>query len=310
MALSFAALRYPLNVVNDVKPTSIRPCSTSSSSSSSLYSSPLPMKTDCTKISPEPKKGYTSLSAAPCYGKQNTVGIIGGVSVLSTLIFLEKFVLWSSRDKHETVPFIVCSDPRMSCLSSGLDRNGIVENLRSKRMFLEEGGAQCIVMPCHISHAWYGEISQGSKLPFLNVAECVAMELKEAKLQPIEVGSGVKVGLIATHVTLVAELYQEKLHDQGFEVVLPDKSTMKNIINPAIHSLKRNDMKGARNLLRIVIHALLMKGVNTVILASHELQCLLPHDDPLLKKCIDPMDALARSAVRWAKSAKDTQEFR
>jgi hypothetical protein len=29
---------------------------------------------------------------------------------------------------------------------------------------------------------------------------------------------------------------------------------------------------------------------------------LLPHDDPLLKKCIDPMDALARSTIKWAKS--------
>lgn len=89
-----------------------------------------------------------------------------------------------------------------------------------------------------------------------------------------------------------------------FEVMLPDKSTMEHIINPAINSLKRKDMKGARNLLRIAIQLLLVKSVNTVILASHELQCLLPHDDPLVKKCIDPMDALARSAITWAKSAQ------
>ena len=94
---------------------------------------------------------------------------------------------------------------------------------------------------------------------------------------------------------------------QGFEVVLPDKSTMEHAIYPAINSLKRKDMKGALNLLRIAIQLLLVKSVNIVILASHELQCLLPHDDPLAKKCIDPMDALARSAVRWAKAARDTR---
>lgn len=311
MALSFAAPRYPLNyVVTNVnkqknKPSIIR--SLPSSFSSSLQSSSFPMKTDQDmKSSPELQKIDSSLSL-PCYSQANTVGIIGGVSVLSTLIFLEKFVLWSSRDKRETVPFIVCSDPTMSSLSSGLDQVNMVENLRNKRMFLEEGGARCIVMPCHDSHAWYDEISQGSKQPFLNVAECVALELKEARFKPIEPGSDVKVGLIATDATLVAGFYQKKLQDQGFEVVLPDKSTMEHTINPAINCLKRNDMKGARNLLRIAIQVLLVKAVNTVILASHELQCLLPHDDPLVEKCIDPIDALARSAVRWAKSEKGTR---
>lgn len=323
MELSFTAPIYPLNVVNDVdklkkKPSMIR--SLPSSSSSSLQSSSRPFKTDKdTKTSLELQRTYSSLSAS-CYSQENTVGIIGGVSVLSTLIFIEKFVLWSSRVKPETVPFIVCCDPTSpsSCnyisennndggISSGLDQVSMVESLRSKRAFLEEGGAGCIVMPCHLSHIWYGEISQGSKQPFLHVAECVAKELKEARLRPLEAGRGVKVGVIATDATLMAGFYQEKLQDQGFEVVLPDKSTMEHVINPAISSLKRKDMEGARNLLRIAIQLLLVKYVNTVILASHELQCLLPYDDPLVKKCIDPMDALARSAVRWANSPKGTQ---
>lgn len=45
-----------------------------------------------------------------------------------------------------------------------------------------------------------------------------------------------------------------------------------------------------------------MRAVNTIIIASDEFQDLLPRNDPLLKKCIDPMDALARSTVQWAQS--------
>jgi hypothetical protein len=44
--------------------------------------------------------------------------------------------------------------------------------------------------------------------------------------------------------------------------------------------------------------------VNTVILASEEMRDVLPEDDPLLKKCIDPMDALARSTIKWAQAAE------
>lgn len=90
---------------------------------------------------------------------------------------------------------------------------------------------------------------------------------------------------------------------QGFEVVLPDEAAMQHIVIPAIEALKRRDTEGARNLLRIAIQLLLVRAVNTVILASDEMHGLLPHDDPLLKKCIDPMDALARSTIKWAKSS-------
>lgn len=74
---------------------------------------------------------------------------------------------------------------------------------------------------------------------------------------------------------------------------------------PAIEALHRKDMEGARNLLRIAVHIFLMRAVNIVILASDEMQDLLPRDDPLSKKCINPMDALARSTIGWAKSIEE-----
>lgn len=249
--------------------------------------------------------------------QRNTVGIIGGVSVFSTLIFMEKLVLWSSKDGQECVPFVVCSDPDISkelpVLGSFHSFNSqnskiqfnhvpIVGNLQRKRVFLEQSGARCIVMPCHLSHAWHSEISEGCSLPFLHVGDCVAMELTKAKLRPLEAGSDVRIGVLATHADSIAGFYQEKLQSQGFEVVLPDQAAMQHIVIPAIEALKRRDTEGARNLLRIAIQLLLVRAVNTVILASDEMHGLLPHDDPLLKKCIDPMDALARSTINWAKS--------
>lgn len=85
----------------------------------------------------------------------------------------------------------------------------------------------------------------------------------------------------------------------------PDKETMEHVVIPAIEAIKRRDMEGARNLLRIAVQVLLVRAVNTVIIASDELQGVLPHNDPLLKKCIDPMDALARSTIKWAKATRN-----
>ncbi|KAK8641781.1 hypothetical protein V6N13_011155 [Hibiscus sabdariffa] len=274
---------------------------------------------------PESRKNCTSFTASlsSCGGSlltdPSTVGIVGGLSVDSTLNFLRKLVNLSKENGEKCIPFVVCSDPVLNRELSSLegsssslcsrnelsqfDHTRIVENLQSKRVFLEKSGAHCIVMPCHISHSWHDEVFKGCSVHSLHIGACVAKELKEAKLKPLEAGSPLRIGVLGTDATLKAGFYQEKLQEEGFEVVLPDKATMEHTVIPAMDALNRNDMEGARNLLRIALQVLLVRAVNTVILASDEMRDLLPRNDPLLKKCIDPMDALARSTIKWTQRA-------
>lgn len=95
-----------------------------------------------------------------------------------------------------------------------MDHKLIVDNLRQKRVFLEKSGARCIVMPCHISHSWHDDISHGCSVSFLNMAECVAKELSEAKMRPLEAGSPLRIGVLATSAILEAGFYQEKLENE------------------------------------------------------------------------------------------------
>ncbi|KAF7843280.1 Aspartate racemase [Senna tora] len=268
-------------------------------------------------------------SASPLVSQASGVGIIGGASVDATLKFLRKLVELSSEDDDDddggdSLPFVLCSDPvlnkellaydksyfhhsgrMMKAENLKLDSSPIVHKIRNKRVFLEKSGASCIVMPCHLSHSWYEQVSKECSVPFLHMAECVAKELKEAKLKPLEAGSPLRIGLLATNATLAAGFYQEKLQNQGFEVMVPDKATMEHTVIPAIEALKRKDMEGACNLLRIALQVLLVRAVNSVVLASDDMWDLLPQDDPLLKKCVDPMDALARSTIKWVKSCAE-----
>lgn len=78
---------------------------------------------------------------------------------------------------------------------------------------------------------------------------------------------------------------------------------MEHIVIPSMEALSRDDFEGAQNLLRIALQLLLVKAVNKIIIASDELVELLPLDDPLWRRCIDPMDALARSTVKHARKA-------
>ncbi|XP_068345374.1 uncharacterized protein [Pyrus communis] len=200
--------------------------------------SPVLLHTDETGPFSEFKKGYGSSTAlrntAPRKsfpGLPNTVGIIGGLSVDSSVKFMRKLVNWSSRDGESCPPFVLCFDhvsnkellsfekssfPSVSSKNEApeFDPTPIVENLLSKRIFLEKSGACCIVMPCHISHSWHDEISKGCSVPFLHIGECVVKELKEAKLKPLEAGSRLRIGVLASHATLTSGFYQEKLRSE------------------------------------------------------------------------------------------------
>ncbi|KAL2243445.1 uncharacterized protein LOC105157533 [Sesamum indicum] len=268
-----------------------------------------------------PLSNISSLDRSFSIQQDNSIGIIGGVSATSSLNFAKKLVKLNLKDEDSGPPFVLCSDPSLSKEFLSLEKSSsaflsgkteglytdhslLVENLRSKRVFLENSGVCCTVMPCHILHSWHDEIKEGCSVPFLNVGECVAKELKEAKLRPLEAGSPPRIGVLATNGTLVGRFYQEKLENEGFEVVLPDKATVEHTVIPAVEALKRKDFEGAQNLFRIALQVLLVRAVNTVILASDELQELLPTDDPLWGKCINPMDALARSSIKCAQSAR------
>lgn len=83
---------------------------------------------------------------------------------------------------------------------------------------------------------------------------------------------------------------------------------MEHTVIPSVEAFNRKDVEGARNLLRIALQVLLVRAVNTIILASDDMRGLLPKDDPLLKKCIDPMDALVRATIQWADSKANSKQ--
>ncbi|CAN1216633.1 Aspartate racemase [Linum perenne] len=246
----------------------------------------------------------------PMSHRGRTVGIIAGVSVFPTLTFLEKLLRWSLKESEDCPPFILSNDPTLGDVKPSLNLNPVIKNLRGKRLFLEQSGVRCLVMPCHVSHQWYSEIYRGSLLPFFHLGDCVVSELKDANLKPMVCGNSIRIGVLATNPILEAGFYQEILQNQGFEAVVPDKGTVNHILIPGIEAMGKGDMEGAQVLVKIAIQILLVRGVNIVILASDEIQGLLPNKDPLLQKCIDPMDALAKSVVRWAKwTGKDSEEY-
>lgn len=248
----------------------------------------------------------------------NTVGILGGISTVATANFMKRVVQAALEDDaNESIPLLVsCGThwkPKTSREIAGQDPSRIcqsspqlpISSLVESRVVLEQSGAKCIVLPCHISHMWYDKIAHGSSVPVLHIADCLAEELNSLNLRPIEIGSRPKIGLLGTEATVKASFYQRKLTQMGFEIILSDRHTMEHAVLPGIKALEREDMEGARNLLRIAVQLLLVNSVNMVVLACHDMASVFPQEDPLLKKCIDPIDSLSRATVKWARKHRN-----
>jgi aspartate/glutamate racemase len=180
--------------------------------------SPIVFNTNSAADPSEPKK--VDASSWGCY-PSGTIGVMGASSS-SSLRFVDKFVCWSTRDREEAHPFVICNDPliKTELLSAEaqltFDCNIALGKLMQKRLFLEQSGACCIVMPCQFLQTWHDEISHDCSVPFLHIGDCVVKELKAAKLKPVEYGSNVRVGVLATDSMLATNCYPDKLESQVY----------------------------------------------------------------------------------------------
>lgn len=247
-SLSFPSLQL-LDVVNNGRARRRR---LPSGATASAKSSPFFLQVGRNDGAPEFGNGDQASSpmssgfVPPALSRANAVGVIGGVSAAATLDFLEKLAAGCGGEEGEAAPpFIVCRDPtpfrdfppkkkgggRRSASSSSSSPHGesaessssssffqqggarLVENLRRQRLFLESSGARCIVMPCQTCHFWHREISDGCSVPFLHVGDCVAEQVMAANLRPVEAGSNVRIGILASDATFAAALYQQKLQN-------------------------------------------------------------------------------------------------
>lgn len=190
---------------------------------------PLPVKIPTETSFFSKSSSDISLNTLPI-ARGSGIGVIGGVSANDTLSFAKRLKSLQP-EEGSSPPIILCSDPALSKdISFFSAKNGrvkadhasIVENLRRKRAFLENSGVSCVVMPCHVSHSWHDDIKEGCSVPFLHVGECVAKELKAANLKPLETGSPLRIGVLASNETPVPRIYQEKLEN---EVILYPSST-------------------------------------------------------------------------------------
>ncbi len=228
------------------------------------------------------------------------LGVLGGMGPLASAHFMLRLTLLTSvRRDQDHVPAVLWSDPRIPNRIAALAGTGPdplpwlmrgIDGLRT-------AGCGAIVIPCNTVHGWYDQMVRLSDMPILHIVDAAATELRR-----IGVPRGM-IGVMGTVPTLAMRLYQDRLGDQGWDIIQPDQAEMERLVLPAIEAVKLNRVKEAYEPLVAVANNLARRGATAVVLGCTEIPLGIAAgpaaamDVPV----VDTIDALARAAIDWAR---------
>lgn len=223
------------------------------------------------------------------------VGILGGMGPAATLDLMAKVLAATPAQRDEDhVPLVVWSvpqvPPRMAAMR-GESPSPLPAMLEGAR-FLELAGATALAVACNTAHHWAKELAAGVSIPLLHIADAAVGEL--ARRHP----PARRVALLGTRGTLRSGFYRERLRAHGIECLEADESGQE-AIDRAIAAVKSGRRADACSEFDPVARRMLDAGADALLLACTELP-LVPCDEVLERRCVDPTLALARAIVRHA----------
>lgn len=222
-------------------------------------------------------------------------GVIGGMGPEATVDFMARVIAATpARVDQDHIRMLVEHNPRIPNRQSAVRRDGVDPGavLASIAARLQIGGADFIVMPCNLAHAWTTNIESAISIPFISIVD-------EAVSRALQESDGSAIGLLTTPGCFAAGLYQEAL--AGHELVLQSSDELADTMT-FVKRIKAGDKSDAvvRGL-RGLVENLVASGAETVIGACTEFPLVL---DPSMFSVpfVSSTDVLAEKTVMLALS--------
>jgi len=228
------------------------------------------------------------------------LGVLGGMGPLASAQFMLRLTLLTpaSRDQ-EHIPTVLWSDPRVPDRTRGRGAGGddplpwLLRGIEG----LKRAGCGAIAIPCNTAHGWYDAMREAAGMPILHIVDAAAAELRRCGIGPAT------IGVMGTQGTLDMRLYQDRLHSQGWDCIVPTVDEMATLVTPAIAAVKANRVAEAYAPLAEVVNRLAARGAVAVVLGCTEIPLGIQAgpQERLNVPVIDTIDALARAAIAWAR---------
>ncbi len=234
------------------------------------------------------------------------IGVIGGLGPAATVDLYDKITKATPAKTDQThIRVAIEQNPQIPDRTTALLKGGEDPTLAmyacAKR--LETDGCDAVVVACNTAHAFLPAIAKRLAIPFIDMQVATMEEIK-AKL-----GTGAKIGLLATSGTVASKLYHRRAEEAGLELYTPDEAHQALVMN-AIYGPEGakagfttgtcwDELKAAADFL------VRGYGCQALILGCTELPLIMSESDAFpcgdtTVVMVDPTSALARKIVRVA----------
>jgi amino-acid racemase len=225
-----------------------------------------------------------------------TIGLIGGMSAESTLIYYRMMNedVRARLGGHHSAALILWSVDfaEIEAMQRAGDWDKAGAALADAARKLESVGAAAIVLCTNTMHCVAEAIEEAVRIPFLHIADATATALKAAgKRRPL---------LLATRYTMEQPFYKGRLAEHGIEAVMPtadDRTAVHDIIFKEL--VLGKVLPASKRCYQAVVDRGINGGADSVVFGCTEIGMLLSQNDVSLP-CFDTTAWHAKAAVDFA----------
>jgi len=236
-------------------------------------------------------------------GNSQLVGVIGGMGPDATIDFMSRVLQETpgTRDQDH-VRMLIEQNPHIP--SRQLAMRGEGENpgpvIAAMAARLEAAGADFLVMPCNLAHAWQSDIQATVSIPFVSIID---VSVKSALDRSDDDGA---VGLLTTPGCFAAGLYQRALADVGRPVIVQTPDELDETLS-LVEKIKGGDKShDVATGLRLLAEKLIARGAKVLIAACTEFPLVL--DESMFDVgYVSSTDELARKTVALARTIENRE---
>ena len=194
---------------------------------------------------------------------------------------------------QEHIPFVLWNEPRIPDRSTSMQAgdNAPLLWLLQGIQALKTVGCDHIVIPCNSAHFWYDDMIKMG-VPITHIVDSIADQLRDLGID------NATVGIMGTQGTIEHRLYQSRLEQQGWNCLVPDRSEMDFFVQPAIDLIKAGKIAESQMLLMKVIHSLIDRGAQAVVLGCTELPLAIGIASEEHIPIVNSIDSLVQAMIK------------